>query len=198
MIIKFDFDIKSGLFSNVSRTKQDELIEAVTSKMSYLMEALKNKIITQYLSATDGPDVVLLEELREGTGALAESVQVLDPTFDGGMINSGIGYGGDGTWAELIVKGGSGDYVINPIGSKESGGSRKHEKGAQRRFGADYLQWEDPSGRFGDMTTNGYAYAKSVMHPPMKPRPFAELALESMRDEIKEGLYDAILGVMED
>lgn len=196
-MFKFETNAEDIGFTQAFTGRTDKLIDALTDKMTYLMQALQDKMVSQYLSATDGPDVTLLEELREGTGALADSVHAQEATFSDGFVEGEVIYGGNGTWAELIEKGGSGFYVINPIGSKESGGSRKHEKGAKREYGQDYLKWADVSGRFGDMTIDGWAYARSVMHPPMKARPFAELALESMKEEIRDGLYEAILGAME-
>ena len=189
-MIKFTDNGSALEIARSFRTKQSHVLEALVDKMSELLVNLQDKIVTEYLSG--GGEGTL----NQISGALADSVQAQEATVEGNFVRGEVDYGEGIPYIDVLVKGGTKWYVINPLGDEESGGTRKHKKGAVREFGSNKLAWADPAGVYDKINKDGWAYAMSVLHPPIQSHPFAQLALDSMRDEFIEGLRSAVLGAL--
>lgn len=172
------FSIDASKFIGRMQSKQSQLVDALTVKMTYLMTRLQQKA-------------------RAGTvGRIAESIRnprvevsgtVLTGKLDWGGAPTTVSYEGGKPFdiARIYAEGTTKDsWPINPLTTE---GTREHVKGAKRRFGANVLGNKEDE--FGPV-----AY---VFHPKIIGRNFIKDALDEMKSEIPNEIRKTVQGVLQ-
>jgi hypothetical protein len=194
-------------------TYNNSFIEALSSKAEKLLIMLQERMTLsmtklqerarENLAATRSP------RAQVATGALSDSVSNPRATVEGNQVIGRLDWGKDVPYAKIQEYGGrKAQYAISPIGVS---GVRPRQgptdfRGSKRYFSrgrifaetageesAGVLQFTGVQGGSPEFPV----YRREVFRKALQPRMFMHNALDEMRDEIKEGLRETIMGSFE-
>ena len=172
-----------------AKITSNAITEALTEKMTYLMTRLQEKIRAGKLSE------------HNITGEVSDSIRNPRAEQEGSNIVGKLDWGGVYAYymgntpltggvklydIAQILESGSKEHPINPLTEE---GTRPHEKGLRRRYGANILHFF--SARLGKEV-----FADYVFHPGTKGIHFMEEGLEQMKGEVAPAFEETISEVL--
>jgi hypothetical protein len=197
-------------------TYNNSLLEALNSKTEKLLRALQERMTASMTKLQEKARENLADtrspRAQVSTGALSDSITNPRATVEGNEVIGRLDWGKDVPYAAIQEYGGrKAQYPIEPLGVR---GYRPHGTKTPRRFSrgrifaesagqesAGVLQFTGVGGIGGDLepsaSSGNFIYRKVVFRQALQPRMFMHNALESLKDEIMEGLRETIIGTFE-
>jgi hypothetical protein len=189
-------------FFEALNSKTEKLLIALQERMTLSMTKLQEKA-RENLAATRSPKALV------ATGALSDSITNPRATVEGSQVIGRLDWGEGVPYAKIQEYGGrKAQYAISPIGVS---GVRPRQgptdfRGSKRYFSRGRIfaetAGEESAGvlQFTGVQGGGPefpVYRREVFRKAIQPRMFMHNALESLKEEIKQGLRETIIGTFE-
>lgn len=175
--------VAAGLRSRGGRVEQ-----ILMRRMSILALELQKKIVTEKLQG---------QVLHHRSGKLAASIRALPTKKEGGFLVADVqGGGGPAFYGRIHEFGGTRSYEIRPRNKKALaffGSGSGLSSGKQHILARKLSKPGHHPKLAGEFWMAGGVVVKSVMHPPLPMRSFMRVSLAEMRQEIINGIRQAMV-----